>query len=277
MTDRRTPLVSIENVRFVYPGSGVVALDGVSLALERGTVLAVVGQNGSGKTTLSKHLNGLLRPTSGRVLVDGQDTSRASVQELARRVGYAFQDPGHQLFAKSVAEELAFGPRNLGYPPEDIETRVADVVRALGLGATLAMHPYRLPRALRKLVSIGSVLTMGPSLLVLDEPTTGQDHRTAGRIAGLIRALGDAGTSIVCVTHDMPLVAEVADRVVALTDGRIVADGTPREVVADRALMARARLAPPQITELSLSMPERAGRPGVLAIQELVDELRSAS
>ncbi len=277
MTDPRAPIASLDAVRFVYPGSGVVALAGVSLALDAGSVLAVVGRNGSGKTTLAKHLNGLLRPTSGTVLVDGQDAGRSTVQELARCVGYVFQDPAHQLFARTVADELAFGPRNLGYPLDDVASRVAAVVDALDLHGVLGTHPYRLPIAGRKLVSIGSVLTMAPRLLVLDEPTTGQDQRTAARIAALVREQRDAGTSIVCVTHDMPFVAEVADRVVVLDDGRVAGEGTPRDILSDRPLLATTRLSPPQVTELSLTLPGRASRPAALTVDELVAELRAPS
>jgi energy-coupling factor transport system ATP-binding protein len=270
------PLVSIEDVRFVYD-AGVVGLDGVSLAVEHGTVVGLVGANGSGKTTLTKHLNGLLRPSSGRVVVDGLDTSRQAVETLARRVGYVFQNPVHQLFARSVADELAYGPRNLGVLPDEIDRRVASVGGALGLADVLDASPHRLPFPQRKLVAIASVLTMRPVLLVLDEPTTGQDEATTRRIVELIAAQRDAGTTVICASHDLSLVARVADRVVVLAGGAVTADGPPRAVIADRATLAGARLAPPQITELSLAMPDRAGRPGVLSVAELVDEVRASS
>ena len=270
------PLVSIEDVRFVYE-AGVVGLDGVSLAVERGTVLGLVGANGSGKTTLTKHLNGLLRPSSGRVVVDGLDTNRQAVETLARHVGYVFQNPVHQLFARSVADELAYGPRNLGVPPDEIDRRVASVAAALGLADILDASPHRLPFPLRKLVAIASVLTMRPALLVLDEPTTGQDEATTRRIVELVEAQRDAGTTVICATHDLSLVGRVADRVVVLAAGAVTADGPPRALFSDRSLLAGARLAPPQITELSLAMPGRAGRPGVMSVAELVDEVRAAS
>ena len=179
-----------------------------------------MGQNGSGKTTLAKHLNGLLRPTSGRVVVTGLDTTGHPVRELARHVGYVFQNPGHQLFARTVAEELAIGPRNLGVAADEIDDRIASVTETLQLTDVLPMHPYRLPLPMRKLVTIASVLTMRPSVLVLDEPTTGQDHRTSRRITEVIDAVRAGGTTIVCVTHDMSLLAAVSDRVVVLHEGR---------------------------------------------------------
>jgi energy-coupling factor transporter ATP-binding protein EcfA2 len=268
-------VAAIEDVRFSYPG-GVVALAGVSLRIGRGTGLGIVGQNGSGKTTLAKHLNGLLKPAAGRVIVEGLDTARHPVRVLARHVGYVFQNPGHQLFSRTVADELAFGPRNLGVPPEEVDARVASIARILQLTDTLAMHPYRLPLPMRKLVTIASVLTMRPSVLVLDEPTTGQDHRTSRRIAEVIDGVRAGGTTVVCVTHDMSLLAVASDRVVVLHEGRIAADGTPRAILSDRALMAATRLRPPQITELSLAIPGRGDRPGALSVGELVDEIRGA-
>lgn len=269
-------IVAIEGLRFSYPGGSGAALDGISLHVARGTVLGIVGQNGSGKTTLAKHLNGLLRPTSGRVVVAGLDTARHPVRALARHVGFVFQNPGHQLFARTVAEELAFGPRNLGVAPDEVDDRVASIAQALRLGDVLDMHPYRLPLPLRKLVTIASVLTMRPSVLVLDEPTTGQDHRTSRRITDAIEGVRASGTTVVCVTHDMTLLAAVGDRVVVLHEGRVAADGTPRAVLSDRGLMSQTGLRPPQVTALSLAMPGRGDRPGALSIGELVDEIRAA-
>jgi energy-coupling factor transport system ATP-binding protein len=271
----RGSIVAIDALRFAYPG-GTVALDAVSLGIAAGSVVAIVGQNGSGKTTLAKHLNGLLRPTSGRVVVDGLDTVAHPVRAIAGHVGYVFQNPAHQLFARTVADELAFGPRNLGVAHDEVEERVAAVAATLALDAHLLEHPHRLPLPVRKLVSIGSVLTMRTPILVLDEPTTGQDHRTADRIARVIRGLRAAGTTVVVVSHDMALVAGLADRVVVLDGGRVVADGPPRAVLSDPALAAVTRLVPPQISQLAMAMPGRAGREAVLTVAELVAEVRGA-
>jgi energy-coupling factor transporter ATP-binding protein EcfA2 len=275
MTDEPA-VISLKDVRYAYPGTGAAALDGVSLEIRRGSLVGFVGQNGSGKTTLTKHLNGLLRPTSGRVLVEGLDTAREPVRRLARHVGYVFQNPGHQLFARTVADELAFGPRNLGCTAEEIEDRVAAVAGSLGLTDVLSVHPYRLPFPVRKLVTIAGVLTMRTSVVVLDEPTTGQDHLTSRRIAAVLDGLRDTGTTVVCVTHDMSLLAEASDRLVVLHEGRVAADGTPRDVLSDRVLLATTSLRAPQISELSLALPGRGGRPAALSVDELVSELRGA-
>jgi energy-coupling factor transport system ATP-binding protein len=268
------PAVVVRDVRFVYPG-GVVALDSVSLEIPPGQVVAIAGQNGSGKTTLTKLLNGLLQPTSGSVAVDGIQTAGRRTEELARHVGYVFQNPNHQLFARTVAEELAFGPRNLGLEPKEVDRRVAEVAATFGLTDHLAEHPYRLGYPIRKLVGIASVVAMRPSILVLDEPTTGQDHRTSDGIRAVLGDVRDAGTTIVCVTHDMELVAALADRLVVMREGRLAADGTPRAVFADTATMAATRLRPPQITRLSMALPAFADTPPALEITELVDALRS--
>jgi energy-coupling factor transport system ATP-binding protein len=272
-TTGAAPIVRITDLRFAYP-DGTVALDGVSLSVDRGVVLGVVGQNGSGKTTLAKHLNGLLRPTSGSVVVDGLATDRHPTRTLAAHVGYVFQNPGHQLFARTVAEELAFGPRNLGLATVEVAGRVADVASALGLDAHLVSHPQRLPLPLRKLVSIASVLTMRTPLVVLDEPTTGQDHRTARRITEVIRDLRGAGTTVVAVSHDLSLLAGIADRLLVLDGGRVAADGPPRDVLTDTSLAASTRLTPPQVTQLAMALPGRTGRGAVLSVGELVAELR---
>lgn len=270
------PIVVVRDARYVYPRGNVVALDGVSLDIPAGQIVGIVGQNGSGKTTLTKLLNGLLRPTAGSVVVNGMNTAEWPVQKMAAHVGYVFQNPNHQLFATTVEEELKFGPRNLGVPEEEIPARVAEAVEFFGLGDVLTHHPYRISFPLRKLVGIASIFTMRPRVFILDEPTTGQDHRTTSVINRLIRRLGERGDTVVCVAHDMPLLADVAERLVVMWNATMIADGTPREVFSDREIMARTHLTPPQVTQLSLRIPSRAGRPAALAVRELVDDMRGS-
>lgn len=267
-------MISVQDARYVYPNGNVVALEGLSIEIGAGELVGVMGQNGSGKTTFTKLLNGLLKPTSGRVVVDGRDTAEHSVQEMAGHIGYVFQNPNHQLFASTVAEELAFGPRNIGCTPADVEERVADAVAFFGLEAILGLHPYRISFPLRKLVGIASIFTMRPRVFILDEPTTGQDHRTTSVIDRLIVRLADRGDTVICVSHDMPLIAHVARRAIVMWNGQLIADGTPREVFADASAMERTHLTPPQITRLSTRMPSRAGRPAALSVAELVEETR---
>lgn len=269
-------IIRLREARYVYPNGQVVALEGLTVEIGAGEIVGVMGQNGSGKTTFTKLLNGLLKPTSGSVVVDGRETAGHTVQEMAAHVGYVFQNPNHQLFATTVAEELAFGPRNIGCTPEEVEARVAEASEFFDLGAIMGLHPYRISFPLRKLVGIASIFTMRPKVFVLDEPTTGQDHRTTSVIDRLIRRLGERGDTVICVSHDMPLIANVTDRAMVMWDGRLLADGTPREVFMDAAAMERTHLTPPQITRLSMRMPDRADRPAVLSVAELVAEVRGA-
>lgn len=269
------PMVVVRDARYVYARGNVVALDGVSVDIPAGQIVGVVGQNGSGKTTLTKLLNGLLKPSSGSIVVNGMNTADHPVQKMAAHVGYVFQNPNHQLFATTVEEELKFGPRNIGVPEAEIPERVAEAVEFFGLGDVLALHPYRISFPLRKLVGIASIFTMRPRVFVLDEPTTGQDHRTTSVINRLIRRLGERGDTVVCVAHDMPLLADVAERLLVMWNAKLIADGTPRDVFADHAVMGRTHLTPPQITQLSMRIPSRAGRPVALSVPELVADMRA--
>ena len=271
------PVVTVDNVTYAYNKGAVLALDGISLTVPRGQIVGVVGQNGSGKTTLTKLLNGLLKPTKGSIVVNGMNTAENPVQKMAAHVGYVFQNPNHQLFATTVEEELRFGPRNLGVPEEELGERVAEAVEFFGLQDVLALHPYRISFPLRKLVGIASIFTMRPRVFILDEPTTGQDHRTTGVINRLIHRLGERGDTVLCVSHDMPLLADVAERLIVMWNAKLISDDTPRNVFADKALMSQTHLAPPQVTELSLRIASRAGRPAALSVDELVADLRGSA
>ncbi len=265
--------IEVTDAHYVYPTGNVVALGGVDLRVAHGEILGIIGQNGSGKTTLTKLFNGLLKPSSGQVVVNGVNTDGRTVQQMAAHVGYVFQNPNHQLFARSVQAELEFGPKNLGVPEEEIAERVADAVDFFGLTEVIEEHPYRVSFPIRKLVGIASVVTMKPSILIFDEPSTGQDHHTTKIINDLMRRLRDQGTTVVCVSHDMPLLADVVERVVVMKDTRIIADASPREVFADKALMARTNLQAPQATEISLQTTVPLGGQIVLTPEELADDL----
>jgi len=268
-----TPLIKVTDARYVYSNGAVLALDGVSLEIPEGQSVGIVGQNGSGKTTLTKLLNGLLKPTSGSIMVDGKDTAKNSVQQMSSTVGYVFQNPNHQLFAPSVTAELAFGPTNLKLPPEEITERIAHALEFFDIKQYADMHPYRLSFPLRKLVGIASVFTMGPKVFVLDEPTTGQDHQTTKVINQLIHRLQDRGSTVICVSHDMPLLADVSERMIVMWNAKIIADGGAREVFGNTEVMERTHIAPPQVTQISLRMKSRKGKPASLSVAELSAEL----
>jgi energy-coupling factor transport system ATP-binding protein len=267
------PLIKVTDARYEYSNGAVLALDGVSLEVPEGQSVGIVGQNGSGKTTLTKLLNGLLKPTSGSIVVDGKDTAKNSVQQMSSTVGYVFQNPNHQLFAPSVTAELAFGPTNLKLPPEEITERIAHALEFFDIKQYADMHPYRLSFPLRKLVGIASVFTMGPKVFVLDEPTTGQDHQTTKVINQLIHRLQDRGSTVICVSHDMPLLADVSERMIVMWNAKIIADGGAREVFGNTEVMERTHIAPPQVTQISLRMKSRKGKPASLSVAELSAEL----
>ncbi len=225
--------LALENVGFVYREGAVRALDGVDLAILASERVAIIGQNGSGKTTLVRHLNGLLRPTTGRVLVDGVDAAGSTVAKLARSVGLAFQDPDRQIFSGSVRGEVAFGPRNVGVRGRELDERVTEALRMVGLEAQSSVNPYDLGYSRRKLLVLASVLAMGTPVLVLDEPTTGQDARGVALVEAVIRAVAAEGRSVIAISHDMRFVAETFERVVVMREGRVILDGRPEDVFAE--------------------------------------------
>jgi len=267
--------IDVRQARYVYPTGDVVALGGVDLAVEHGEIIGIIGQNGSGKTTLTKLFNGLLKPTSGSVTINGVDTAKRTVQQMAPHVGYVFQNPNHQLFARTVQLELEFGPRNIGIPEDQITERVAEAVEFFGLQEFVDEHPYRVSFPVRKLVGIASIVAMRPPIIIFDEPSTGQDHDTTHVINGLMRRLRDQGTTVVCVSHDMPLLADVVERVIVMKSTEIIADASPREVFADRALMARTNLQAPQVTEIALQTVVPLGGPVALTPGELAADIAS--
>jgi energy-coupling factor transport system ATP-binding protein len=244
------PVVEVQALVHRYEG-GMEALRGVDLTIRRGEFVALLGQNGSGKTTLVKHFNGLLQPTIGEVRVVGGSTRGQSVSRLGRLVGYVFQNPDHQIFAETVFEEVAFGPRNHGVPAEQTRARVTEALAAVGMTGRETDDPFVLTKGERQRVAVASVLATQPQLIVLDEPTTGLDYREQRQMMDLVRRLNERGHTIVCVTHSMWVAAEYAHRVVVMKDGRVWMDGTAREVFAREGDLAAARLRPAQMVRVT--------------------------
>jgi energy-coupling factor transport system ATP-binding protein len=267
------PLIRVEQVSFAYTPPAHVLRD-VNLTIMRGEFTAIIGNNGSGKSTLMKLMLGLLKPTSGRVIVDGLDTRRAKVSALARKIGFIFQEPNDQLFAGSVADEVRFGLKNLALPADEIEARSAATLAQFGLEPVRDMFPRFLARGDKQKVCIAAIVAMQPQVLLLDEPTTGQDHRDSGQIMELATALNRQGITILLVTHDLGNVARYARRVVVVSHGAIVADGATRSVMADRALLEACHLTPPQIVRLSLDLADQ-GMPLALTPEALAADTKA--
>lgn len=262
-------IISVRNVKFVYDGV-VEALKGINLDIRSGEFLAIVGGNGSGKTTLAKNFNGLLRPTGGTVSVAGRQASERTVAELSRIVGYAFQNPDHQLFCASVEEEVRFGPVNLGYSEGDVKAKVEHAIEAMDLQSVRGLPPHSLRLSERRRVSIASVIAMDPRVIILDEPTTGLDAGETKALMAKVSHLNREGRTIVLITHDMRLVAEHASRVVVMSDGRIVLDSDPRGAFADLDLLRNCSLVPPPVMMLAHSLSKYGVPRDVISPQELV-------
>jgi energy-coupling factor transport system ATP-binding protein len=244
------PLVNVKAVSFTYPG-GPRALEAASLEIGAGESLAIVGRNGSGKTTLAKLVVGLLRPDSGTITVGGRDRASLRPGETVREVGYVFQNPDQQIFASTVAEEVRFGPRNLGLSADEIERRCDEVLQAVGLADKRESDPFMLGKGQRQQLAVAGVLALGPRILILDEPTTGLDYREQRRMMELVTRLNREGVAIVMITHTPWLVAEYARRVVLMRSGRIVFDGGVREFFATDAMLTGSSFRPPEVTALS--------------------------
>jgi energy-coupling factor transport system ATP-binding protein len=241
--------IEISNLQFSYP-NGVKALDGISLVIDSGEQVAIVGQNGAGKTTLVKHLNGLLQPTQGQVLIGDWDTKRHSVAKLAHRVGYVFQNPDEQLFSKTVGAEVAFGPRNLGLNNDEIQASVKDALALTELADKTETNPYDLSVTWRKMVAVASIVSMNTDIVIFDEPTTGQDAANIMRIANVIGELRKRGKTVITITHDIDFCAENFERVIAMSQGKILLDGRANEVLGQEEILATTYVDPPQLTRL---------------------------
>ncbi len=241
------PIIETEKLCFTYDGVSWAIRD-VSLEIYRGEVVSIIGPNGSGKTTLVKHFNGLLKPTSGTVLVNGIDTTKITTAELARTVGYVFQNPNHQIFSNTVLEETAFGPKNIGF--KDAEKLALESLRSVNLESKAGASPFLLSMGEKERLAIASLLAMQPDVLIMDEPTTGQDYSTCLAIMDVVSRLKQLGKTVILVTHDIDVVAEWADRVFVLSNGILLRQGKPGELFSDFNFLQSVHLSPPQILKV---------------------------
>ncbi|RJS79925.1 ATP-binding cassette domain-containing protein [Candidatus Bathyarchaeota archaeon] len=260
-------MIEVKNVYFTYP-NGVEALKGVSLTIKDGEFVAIMGQNGAGKTTLVKHFNGLLKPTKGIVLVDGVDTRKVSVATLARKVGFVFQNPDHQLFSETVEDEISFALKNFRFEAETINKRVDWALNLLGLTRYKKTSPFMLSGGERKRVALASVLAWNPKILILDEPTIGQDYQQKEKLRHFILQLNAQKKTVIIVTHDVEFVAECNPRVILMSNGEIIADGEARKILTDPKIVTEASIVPPQITQIFIKLKNYGFPRDILDIYE---------
>ena len=248
-------MITVKDVYFTYPND-VEALKGVSLTIHDGEFVAIMGQNGAGKTTLVKQFNGLLKPTQGEVSVDGTSTRDTSVARLARDVGFVFQNADNQLFCETVEDEVAFALRNFGFKEATLEKRVTWALNLLGLTEYQKTSPFMLSGGERKRVALASVLAWDPKVVVMDEPTIGQDYEQKEKLRQFIVQLNSQGKTVVVVTHDVEFVAECNPRIILMAEGKIIADGVGKAVLTNLENLNQASIVPPQVTQIFLELNE---------------------
>ena len=246
-------MIEAQDVHFCYANK-VEALKGVSLNIKDGEFLAIMGQNGAGKSTLVKHFNGLLKPASGTVRVNGVETTKTSVAALARNVGFVFQNPDHQLFSETVEEEIAFALKNFGLETEVVEKRVTWALELLSLTQYRKTSPFLLSGGERKRVALASVLAWDPQTLILDEPTIGQDHDQKEILRQFIVQLQTQKKTVVIVTHDVEFVAECNPRVVLMKEGKIVAEGEGKDILTNPPVLEESSIVLPQIAQVFMKL-----------------------
>ena len=263
-------ILKAEELRYTYPKYYVEGLRGIDLFIQEGEMIAILGQNGSGKTTLAKHFNGLLKPSSGRMWVQNKSTTEYSHRELARWVGYVFQNPDHQIFARTVAEEVGFGLKMQSETPKTIEKRVAEALEVVGLQGYEQKGPFALTKGERQCVAVASVLAAQPRVIILDEPTTGLDYRHQRNMMEMLKRLNRYGHTIIIITHSMWVATEYANRTIVMKDGRILLDGPTRAIFSNENRLAEASLCPPSLVRLSNWLGTEA-----LTVQQMVQELKA--
>ena len=268
------PLISVQDVHFAYP-DGTKALFGANLDIYAGEIVAIVGQNGSGKTTLVKHFNGLLKPTQGDVLVEGVSVKEQPMGQLAKKVGYVYQNPSLQLFSRSVRDEVSFGLKLAKMPANEMEKIVEEVLDTVGLLDKIDEYPFFLTMGEKQRVAIAAVLALKPGVLIVDEPTTGQDFKRAYQFMEIFERLNkEENKTIIFITHEMRFTTEFAKRTVVVNEGKVLLDGPSNEVFTKVAKLREAFVAPPQITQLALNLESIGIRPDILTVDELYTEFK---
>lgn len=259
--------LELKNVSYVYSNK-YKAIEDVNMQFELGESVAIIGQNGAGKTTTVKLMNGLLTPTSGEVLIDGLSTKKNTTATIARKVGYVFQNPDDQIFQDTIYKEIAYGPLKMKLTKEEVEERVRNSAELCGLTEELNEHPYNLPYSKRKFITIAAVISMNPQVIILDEPTAGQDRESTELLGEIIAKLAKENKTVITITHDMEFVAKEFKRVIVMADKRLRVDDNPLNIFWNEELLKLSNLKQPYICQLAKLM----GHKNVLTIKDLIEE-----
>lgn len=270
-------MIEIGDITYRYDSSSPPVLKGITLRFEEGQYIGLIGPNGCGKTTLARHLNGLVTPSGGSVLIDGMDSRRRqNLPEIRRRVGMIFQNPENQIVGATVEEDVAFGPGNLRLPPPEIRALVGRALAMVGLTGYEHRHPQTLSGGEKQLLALAGILSMAPRYVILDEPTASLDPLSRETVLSILKALNAEGIGIIHITHTMDEVAE-AHRIVVMDKGQVAADGTPSDIFPRIDWLKSLGLAPPRITELMCRLGDVLGESGsaVFTIEEAMARISS--
>lgn len=264
-------IIKVNSLTFAYD-DGTIALEKINITIHKGEFVALIGQNGCGKTTLSKCLNGILKPTEGEIIVGGLHVEqKPKVKDLVKNIGYVFQNPDHQLFNSKVYDEIAYAPRNIGLPEEEVDKRVKEAAATAGVKEELfTEQPVLLMKGLRQRVAIASILSLKPQVIIVDEPTTGQDYKQSLEIMEFLKELNEKyGHTILIITHEMHIVAQYAKRIMVMKKGEIFMDGTPSEVFSQPERLKEGYVKPPMVTRMAQLIDKTGAHDGVINIDEL--------
>jgi cobalt/nickel transport system ATP-binding protein len=270
--------LSIKNLTYVYP-DGTRALNNVNMDIEKGQKVAIMGPNGAGKSTLFSHFNGLTEPTSGHLELEGKrmQYDKKSLLEIRQKVGIVFQDPNDQLFAPTVKEDVAFGPMNLGLSVDEVEKRVEESLKMVGMGGYESKTPHHLSGGQQKRVAIAGIVAMRPEIMILDEPTAGLDPQGVDEVLNILNELNEEGMTIVISSHDIEMVNSFAQKIFVLNEGEIIDDGDTHKIFSNKELLKKAHLKAPVTTEILYALKEKGYNVDTtkIGLNEIINEIEN--
>jgi energy-coupling factor transport system ATP-binding protein len=272
MKDKK--IIEVKDLVFTYP-DGTKAIEDITIDFYEGEFIAFIGTNGCGKTTFSKCLNGILKASKGTIIVNGIDVVKTKdCMELVKNIGYVFQNPDHQLFNNNIYSEIAYAPRNLGISEAEVKERVIEAANIAGVSESIfEEHPFFEVKGIRQRIAIASILSLKPSIIIVDEPTTGQDYKQSVEVMEFLKMLNEKlGHTVIIITHEMDIVAEYAKRVIVMNDGKIISEGNVKEVFARADLLEQANIKPPQLTRMAQLLNEEGFSPDIITVDEFYDE-----